>query len=151
MRWWGRALIIVTGVVGLIFFISFYVEQVSKLWIGVAFILLLGILIMSSFEVTRRMKNELAKLVLEGEQIKARLTAESWKAIDRYDTQIGDWVSKCKASLPKAEYDLLRSNTGIDKPESEDEQQGDIKQNLAVKRNYMYIRIMRLKEIIAKL
>ena len=151
MKGWGRALIVVTGIAGILFFVSFYTECISRLWMGVMFFLLLGTLIISSFEVTRRTKTKLSRLVFEGEEIKARLTAESGEFIDRYDLKISEWASRCKTSMSMAEYDLWKSNTGIEKPESEDEQQGDIKQNLAIKRNYIHIRIIRLKEIINKL
>ena len=122
---------------------------------GTSAALLWGTLIISYVAVNQRKKEILSKLVSEGEYIRARLTGEGWNAVDRYNDMISNWISRVEISLTKDEYQLLCSNTGIEKPEDETINDagdiGAIKNALAVNRNYMYIRILRLKEIINKL
>ncbi len=95
---WGRVLIIITGLAGILFFVSTINDKyISRLWVGLAFVLLLVILIIVWLEVTRRMKQNLSKLVSEAEHIKGRLTGSSEQDLDRYNDMINMWWTK----LPK--------------------------------------------------
>ena len=63
-----------------------------------------------------------------------------------------EWATNVRNFLRPIGYEnYWMSNPGIDKPESEDEGQGDVKQNLAIIRNYMHIRLQRLQEILRML
>ncbi len=96
-------------------------------------------------------KDSLDAFLGKGNDILARLTSESWDAIDRYDVEMDKWATNVRRLLKGLSYENdWMSNTGLMKEERED-QEDPIQQNLAIKRNYMRLRIIRLREIRAKL
>lgn len=152
MRRWGRVLVVVAIMATILAIISPFTNQkIPILWAVVVCACMWGLLILSYLEITWQMKKNLSNLIARGEYILARLTGEGWEIIDRYQLLIDEWVSQVENVLKGTEYEKSwKSNTGLVKPESE-EQETDIKQYLAVIRNYMTLRITRLQEIKEKL
>jgi hypothetical protein len=152
MRWWGRVLVIIAIVVtGLAIISPFTNKIIPILWAIIMAVIMWVLLILSYLEITRRIKKNLSILIANGEHILARLTGESWDSIDRYDTLIGEWDSQVKVLLRGTEYEnFWKSNTGLMKEEPED-QKDPIQQSLAISRNYMRLRIIRLQQIKEKL
>jgi len=96
-------------------------------------------------------KASLDRFIGEGNHILSIITTESIAAIDRYDFQMDEWATNVRNLLKPFAYENdWMSNSGLVNEESEN-QGDDIKNRLAISRNYMRNRIIRLREIKTRL
>lgn len=151
MKWWGRILVPFTIVATIIAIVSVFMAREFTIWAFIVASTLWGLIFIGYLEVTRQTKKSLDDFIGEGNDILARLTTESWDAIDRYDKEMGIWATNIRKLLKTMGYERYwTTNPGLSKEEHED-QNNPIEQNLAIKRNYMKIRLQRLLELRGKL
>ena len=101
----------------------------------------------------RQMRLSLDDFIGEGSHILARLTGDNWDAIDRYDLLMNEWATKIRKLIRKEGYENdWMSNSGLVNEENQDEEGLTAEaKHLMISRNYMRNRIIRLREIKAKL
>lgn len=150
MRWWGKSLVSITIIFTALAIISFFTCLSQVLFASIA-VVLWAILILSHVAITHRTQIYLDNFIGDGNHLLSIITAESWDAIDKYDLQMDEWATNVRKLLRIIGFENeWMSNSGLDN--KEDENTGnEIKDNLAIKRNYMRNRIIRLQEIKAKL
>jgi hypothetical protein len=98
-----------------------------------------------------KLKRVLNKLIQEGVHIQATLTRSDDASLFRYDDKLTDWETSIAQALKGTEYEQLwRDNIGLNKPEDETKVTG-YKQELVINRNFVALRLQRLREIQDKL
>ncbi len=120
---------------------------------GVAIILLIlpvamwVILIVCYLETISRLRKNLDNILQKGEWISARLTGNTESEFDKYELKIQEWDASVEKVLKGTEYEhSWKSNIGLTKPENELGLVG-LENFFTVLRNYMALRLTRLKEI----
>ena len=153
MKWWGKVLAIAALVFTALAVAYWLVapNMIAKAWFGGTAIFLWLIFFICYFSGVADLKGNLDVLIIKGERIKSRITGGSEADIDRCELMIQEWDERVHKILKGTEWvQYYESTTGLTKPE--DESLGDlIQQHLTVRRNWMALRLTRLKEIRDKL
>jgi hypothetical protein len=153
MKWWGSMLAIGALVFTALFAFFWLVDPniIAKIWFGGMAILLWLILLLCYFSGIADLKRNLGGLIIKGERIKSRITGKSETDIDRCESMVQKWDEHVHKVLKGTEWiQHYESTTGLTKPESES--LGDlVQQTLAIYRNWLALRLTRLKEIRDKL
>ena len=149
MKWWGNLLVIAALVFTAVAIFVLFVNAglIAKAWFGGCAISLWLILIIVYLSSISELKRKLDELIVGGERIKSRQTDKTEASIDRYDSMMTDWDGKVDKVLKGTEWEKsYKFTTGFTKPENESSQ--DYLENfLVIGRNYMALRLTKLKEI----
>ena len=149
MSWWGSVLVVfvfVTTAVFLFFLVVYPNTNGRILFGGIAILLWLSLLI-CYYGGMANLKRKLDDLILKGERVKSRIVIKSDEDIDRCERLVQAWDEDSYQILKGTEWERsYKSITGLTKLESETS--GDFAANtISVYKNYMTLRLMKLKEI----
>lgn len=142
----GQVLVIVT-MTATAFAIVASFASFWGLWAISSAVLMWVILFIYDLITTSRLKKSLDKLMSEGEWVRALLTGDTEADYDRCEDHILQWNTSVDSVLNGTEYDLKwKSNVGLVPPEDLSGLVG-LPVQFAAERNYMALRLSRLKEI----